>query len=284
MKKLEGKNIFHPIFFLLFVWFSVSGFFVEFFVFFLVLIIHESGHFFVAKKLGYKLNSFYLAPFGMALNYNQNNISNKDEIKISLAGPLVNLASAMIILAFWWVHPPIYFFTESFVFQSLFLAFFNLLPAYPLDGGRVVTAYFSKKYSRKNVLKFCLILNFFFAGIFFLLFAFSCLFNCNTSLILPCIFLLSGSFNIKNEIKYEPLYISKKTTKNFDNIQIIYIKSQLSISQILRKIESKKYTLFYVDFEGEKTKIISEKKLIELSLVFPLSAKLTDVFSVRNSV
>ena len=120
----------HPTFLLLFVWFVIVGAIAQFFILFVVVLFHELGHFIVAKKLGYKLSSFYLAPYGVALNYKDGKFLPYDETKIALAGPITNLGLSFLFVGLWWLFPSLYSFTYEMAAFSLFLAIFNLLPAY----------------------------------------------------------------------------------------------------------------------------------------------------------
>ena len=81
----------HPTFLLLFLWFIFTKNFSSFLLFFIVVIIHEFGHFIVAKKCGYKLDSFIIAPYGVNLNYKERAFDSKDEILIACAGPFINI-------------------------------------------------------------------------------------------------------------------------------------------------------------------------------------------------
>jgi stage IV sporulation protein FB len=62
----------------------------------------------------------------------------KDEITIALWGPLCNLFTAGFFVALWWFSPTMYAFTDTACYSSLSIALVNLLPAYPLDGGRIL--------------------------------------------------------------------------------------------------------------------------------------------------
>ena len=53
----------HPFFILFFLWFLLTGKLLVFVLYSLAVIIHEFGHHIVAKKLGYKLDRFYLSPY-----------------------------------------------------------------------------------------------------------------------------------------------------------------------------------------------------------------------------
>ena len=283
MKNALKKLPFHPAFFLLLIWFSISGKVIDFIVFFIVLLVHEIGHYLVAKKLGYKLSAFYLTPCGAKLSYEEHFFSYNDEIKVALAGPFFNLSFAVIFTSLWWVFPSIYSLTFPFVYQSIFLALFNLLPAFPLDGGRAVVALFSNFVPRVKVLKISKINNLIFSGIFLIMFIVSCFVDYNPTLALVVVFLLLGLLDVNKEVKYELSYFYKKINKNFSKARIYYVNENVSLCDLIRKIEKNKFTLFYVEFNDSKSKILEEKNIIKLSVKYPLNTKLCEIFNKKTA-
>ena len=150
--------------------FCVFGLFVEFAVYMLVVLLHECAHGVIAKKNGYELSKVYLLPFGAMLDISQNFVSPEDEIKVALAGPAFNFILILFCIALWWLFPGLYGVTELFVFCNFVTGIINLLPCYPLDGGRILVASLSRKISRHKALKICYIFNYIFSCIFILLF------------------------------------------------------------------------------------------------------------------
>ena len=73
-----------------------------------VLLPHEFAHAYAAEKLGYKAKSIHIAPYGVALEREKGYVRPLDEVKIALAGPLVNIFMAVTLAAPWWGVPPIY--------------------------------------------------------------------------------------------------------------------------------------------------------------------------------
>ncbi len=125
------------------------------------VVLHELGHALVARGSGVPAKGIVLLPIGGVTILDESQaISNpaetwKRDIRIAVAGPLVNLAiagvSALVILALlpqfqFWNQPFIYpgNLLRSLVWANVYLGLFNLLPAYPMDGGRVLRALFSR--------------------------------------------------------------------------------------------------------------------------------------------
>ena len=108
-------------------------------------IIHELSHMLVGIMLGFKPEKIELNPLGLSLafkpNYDDYNLkirnANAFEIKkiiVALAGPISNLAIATLVGIF--ASPSIM--VNTIFYANLLIAIFNLLPVFPLDGGRVL--------------------------------------------------------------------------------------------------------------------------------------------------
>ena len=115
-----------------------------------VAIEHECAHAFAAAKLGYKLNKIVLMPFGAVIDGDLSGISLKDELYVALCGPFCNLLTAGFFVAWWWIAPTVYAFTDTACYLSLTIALVNLLPAYPLDGGRVLKCLLTRAFMKKQ--------------------------------------------------------------------------------------------------------------------------------------
>ena len=130
------------------------------------VVLHELGHALVATHAGIPAKSIILLPIGgvtmlddsrlLAESSGGSNANWKRDVRIALAGPLVNLLIALVagsIIAA--VAPEVQLWQwpfiqsgnllRSLVWSNIYLAGFNLLPAYPMDGGRVLRALFSRK-------------------------------------------------------------------------------------------------------------------------------------------
>jgi Zn-dependent protease/CBS domain-containing protein len=119
---------------------------------FLCVLLHEFGHSLVAQRLGLEIHSITLLPIGGVSNLESLPEKPADEVKISVAGPLVSVVLALIFFGVGLLlgavpAVPANLFMEfgsvgqfffSLGFLNVVLAVFNLLPAFPLDGGRIL--------------------------------------------------------------------------------------------------------------------------------------------------
>ena len=123
---------------------------------------HECGHMCAARRVGLIPKAVILLPLtGVAL-YDESRVEKpqpaalwKRDIGLALVGPLMSLAlaglAAVVVTAsgrggdLWkWPFLQAANLPRSLVWANLYLALFNLMPAYPLDGGRILRAYLSR--------------------------------------------------------------------------------------------------------------------------------------------
>ena len=104
----------------------------QFFIMFLVVALHELSHIAVAYIFGLKCRSVTFTPLGFsAVIENLEYLSGSKKIYIMLAGPILNLI-------LWLVCE--FIFVDRFIFfkqANMAIFLFNMLPVYPLDGGKI---------------------------------------------------------------------------------------------------------------------------------------------------
>ncbi|MCK8828221.1 site-2 protease family protein [Natroniella acetigena] len=155
MFKIKGVKFKLNLLFLLVLFlFSISGLFNEASLTFLIVLLHELAHSVVAVNEGVKVNEVELLPFGGVVKFaNLIQLKPKTEIKIALAGPLFNLILSLIVLLLIRykiisVHVGLFL-----IRLNLTIGLFNLIPALPLDGGRVLRAKLTTKIGFKEATK-----------------------------------------------------------------------------------------------------------------------------------
>jgi Zn-dependent protease len=126
------------------------GFLGAFFLFLSVLI-HELTHSYIAKKEGIEVKEITLFIFGGVSQLTKEPEDSKKELKIAIGGPLCSFVLALI---FWILlqatlpWPRLTLLTGLLRYLALInlsLAIFNLIPGFPLDGGRVLRALYWRK-------------------------------------------------------------------------------------------------------------------------------------------
>lgn len=112
---------------------------------FVCILFHELAHVFVAASYGLRIKEIELLPIGgVARIEGLTDTSPAVETRVAVAGPLVNFILAGAAWVMSWHAIPKWFDCFFFIETNLALGLFNLLPALPLDGGRVYRAGLTK--------------------------------------------------------------------------------------------------------------------------------------------
>jgi stage IV sporulation protein FB len=261
---IKQKITFNPFFLILiafYVFFSKS---LLIFYYLLTLYLHELGHYICAKKLGYKLNNICFMPYGAMINLESTALRYRDEIIIAIAGPLVNLVICIVLLALWYIFPTSKNFTSDFLITNLITFLFNLLPLIPLDGSRVLLAYFSKFNKRSVCFKVLKIFNYIFAFLLIVLFIFSAFYKINYSFIFMSFFIILSIDNNKNFV-YANLFNCDKEEllkKKALPIKLFAINYKTKSQTIYKYLSQSYYCAFLiVDDNMKPLKIIYENQI-----------------------
>lgn len=190
--KIAGIDVYiHASFFLLLLWVGFTDWSAEgtidavaeglFFVvtLFACIVMHEMGHALAARNYGIQTRDITLWPIGGVASLESMPEKPLHEIVVALAGPLVNVVIAGLIwlwLSAYDALPDMSMILQgegSFLFHlmvvNLVLALFNLLPAFPMDGGRVLRAALSFFFQRAQATRYAAGIGQFFAIVFGLL-------------------------------------------------------------------------------------------------------------------
>jgi Zn-dependent protease/CBS domain-containing protein len=117
---------------------------------FISVLLHEFGHALTARRYGIKTRDITLLPIGGLARLERMPDKPLEEFWVALAGPVVNMFIAgilFIVLTLTHTFQPITSLTltngnflERLMIANIYLLLFNLIPAFPMDGGRVVRA------------------------------------------------------------------------------------------------------------------------------------------------
>lgn len=235
------KFTIHPLFIVYGIYFAFCGKVFSFAVYLISAIVHEIGHSFASERFGYKLNKISLMPYGAVIVGDIDNLKFADEIEIALFGPLFNFLIATVCVALWWIVPESYAYTSEIVVANLFIGLINLLPCFPLDGGRILNAILVNKFglfNSKRVLKIVtVIFSFGFVGLFLLSVKTGSL---NFSPLFFALFMVTGAFS-KNDklcfIKTWENYSFRQFKKGVE-IKKIALSEDATVLELLRLAKS----------------------------------------------
>lgn len=107
------------------------------------VLLHELGHVFMALRERIPVRGVTLFLFGGVAQINEEPKSAGAEFKIAIAGPLVSLALSGLFGVLWLLDQAVPFLaapSEYLMRINFLLAAFNMIPGFPLDGGRVLRA------------------------------------------------------------------------------------------------------------------------------------------------
>jgi len=161
--RLAGIDVYvHATFFILILWIGLSYWLLEgtlsavfngivfILALFACVVLHEFGHALTARRYGIRTLHITLLPIGGLAAMERMPDDPKQEIAVALAGPAVNLVIAFVLwlwLSLSNMLVPVDQlsltggpFAERLMLINLVLAVFNLVPAFPMDGGRVLRA------------------------------------------------------------------------------------------------------------------------------------------------
>jgi len=109
---------------------------------FVCVVVHELGHSLQARRYGIVVRDIVLLPVGGMARAERIPDDPKQEIVMAVSGPAVNfIIAGVIFLVMWLCHHPVDFdedFLSGVLLVNIALAIFNLIPAFPMDGGRIL--------------------------------------------------------------------------------------------------------------------------------------------------
>lgn len=224
-KKIHVDSFFY--FFMLISCLSAS--FKNFFFFLSIIVVHELGHLGMGLILGWKVEGIYLYPYGGVTKFNED-INRKllEELLILISGPVLQII--YFILGYFLYN------SSLFNYYNISILVFNLLPIYPLDGGRILNIILSYFVSFRTSYYTSIIFSFLIC-LFFIIFS---ILNKGTLNII--LMFLVVIFKIKEEFRKRNYYFNKFILERY--INNYNFKKMKMVSSIKKMMRDKRHIIF----------------------------------------
>lgn len=276
------KTRVHPTFFVLILLMLLAGKTAETVLSFSAVLLHEAAHALVARIRGYETGKITLLPYGAMLKM-PCDADDASLVYIAAAGPAANFLTCLLTISLWWIFPATYVFTKPFYAANLSIGLFNLLPAYPLDGARIITGLSKKPHRALKRLKLAGIV---FSAVLIVLFvALAAKKHVNFTLGIMGVFLFIGAvFGQKKEaaslmLKSNPLlknYVAGVKRETY------VLSPQTTLSGAAKLSGAQKELSFVVNIGG-KEYLLSEALLFSFLKNHKLSETLESVISSEQN-
>ena len=271
---------------------AVMGYIKELAVLFVLVSIHETFHVITAKYYGISVTSIEFMPFGgVARMESISHVEPSTEVIIALAGPWANfmLTLCVLLLEYFGVVP--FQKLKFFINANLMLGFFNLYPALPLDGGRILRAVLSTRMGTKAADTICITIGKITGAV--LIFLYFYLFfgritnNPSILLIGFFIFILAGRQQSTTVLMaLEDVVRKKKKLARHGAIRVheIALSQSTPVKKVLDRFGVNRYHIVLVlDSNLNMVGYLSEYEILDLVMQYGLDLSLGKLLLIRNN-
>lgn len=220
---------------------------------FLSVFIHEMAHSIVSVNSGFDVDEISLWLFGGVSKLSEIPRDPNVEIKISAVGPLSSIALAFIAFlgGTLVINDMLVFLLFYLSFINFFLAGFNLIPAFPMDGGRIVRALLAKRYSYVKATKKAANLGKVFAVIFGIVGLFV-----NIFLILIAFFIYIAASQEAHSVVVKEV-LSSVSVQDMMSEEVKTVDPETSIEEFIAMVSEHQHTGFPVVSEDRIVGIVT---------------------------
>jgi len=246
--------------------------------------IHEFAHVFVGNKLGIAIYEIEILPFGGRIKSSLGDASDESEMLMVLAGPLANFAVVGLILFLSAIKVLPSNIASKYTHYQLMLGIFNMLPALPLDGGRLFALWLRQRMSYTSSVRIASytgkILAYFMLCAALLGLAFKKVY---ISLVVAGFFLLHQASKEEKDAHLVFMnYLAKKKEKLLKNQyfpgEILIVNQEVAAKKLLYSFLPQKYFIVCVLNENMKLKkVLTETEIFDKIIEKGLDFKIKDL-------
>jgi Zn-dependent protease/CBS domain-containing protein len=222
---------------------------------FVGVLIHEMAHSVLAMHRGIKINSITLLIFGGISSMEEEMPDPRIEFPMALVGPITSLVVGLVSLGFMYLFsivvtdPPLrglLVYTFGYLgLLNVFLFAFNLLPAFPMDGGRVLRAWLARRMSLPRATKIASDVG----KIFAVLFGVLGIFLLNPILIIIAFFIYIGASQESTAMRYNFL-LKDVSVRDIMATNVLTVPPDMPVREVIDLMYSTKHLGFPVKDRG----------------------------------
>lgn len=251
---------------------------------FVGVFVHEMAHSLIAKAKGIEIHSITLLILGGVSQMEETMPDPRIELPMALAGPLMSLAVGLVcgVLVYVFevaIPDPAVVGVLVFVFGylsllNILLFGFNLLPAFPMDGGRVLRAWLARRMSLSRATKIAADIG----KIFAVLFGIVGFLLLNPILILIAFFIYIGASQEATSLRYNIL-LQNVTVADAMNSPVVTVEPTVPLSRVLEMMHETRHLGFPVMERGSLVGIIALADIHKISSIDREAMQVRDVMT-----
>lgn len=264
----------HPLFAVLLFASAWTPYFAEMLLLFGTVIVHELGHVTAAFMYGYRVKELEILPFGgvAVLEHGSMGWRPRHEAMIAIAGPLMNFVMLFAVIGAQQAGVLTENVAPFLVEVNLTLAFFNLLPALPLDGGRILRAAFSRSLGFRKATGVAIGMAFILSSVLMILGLLALWAGfVQIGMVALGVFLFVSAWQLRRQIHYDTIRFLDTKRRQRQN-RLLPVRSLVAtpdtpLLKVLAQFAPDSYHLVYVrDGQRRRWRVLSEEELLDAAM------------------
>ncbi|MCL2846408.1 MAG: M50 family metallopeptidase [Firmicutes bacterium] len=203
------------------------------------VIVHEVSHIIAARAYGIRAGGMRILPFGAAVTIDADFLPPRDRVMILLAGSLGNAVVGLLISGMLWLAPAAFMLWEVMITAMAVPAILNLLPIYPLDGGKIITTLLGPKSVRPML---------WMSTAFFAVLLVIGVVLVNFPLVIVSVMLLTCA-HTESSIKFTSLFRKKRPGAVWE----VAVSGEMTLLDIYKRVHPHRHTKFVVTDRGHQS-------------------------------